>query len=813
MEGGARVATTARQSRGDNALSSFLHHDPITAPNSCPCHLLHYTGQNMEPQFSPLHANLSEVIQFPETEVGRLTSLCQRLQDNIAKRISNKPVDDDLKKQKAEYNELIDTLHNLQSRPRMDPLQKLPHEIFTRMLLYLSTDPDLFNASLSLKNLFPLVLVSRRWCNFILSEPLLWNTLDLFFDEDRDMLVPMQLQLSRDLPLNLVVPLELPRELHSWDTIRPYLRENSGRIQAIFFVRYNSYDTAAYHQIGAEIRSFLDDLKPLSCLRRLTNVSGYPESGEMYDVQWLSESFRSLKELVHIPFTTNDLQAVNEALHITELTTFDDPCAILPVARTINGLRKVTFRRAELEGTASHDNISWTSQLDWIDLRFWVNTCPTPLSLLGCLPKLVRLEIMDAKLDTLVVILNNIHKLVVLSHFWIFIDLEYTPTLDLNESSIAEAQPDHPILHHVNPSYRNLSVKYLRISITCSPKVTNDHGSEMRGSILEMGVETIAKLLLHAMPKVESFSLSLGREIPIQRLSLSKSLYGHFNGRNLTLTLENIELTPSQKDHIPASVHNLTVYCDKELFFSLSSNFVKYLNISFRSDLSDEDCRKIHDLNVWSVAEYDRSCPDPRFMIDLNAWLALESIHIASNHAHWIQWEKASLAFLRRVSFQTYYPYDFTTGDAATSFIRDIARRPDSYPSLEEIGLYECPEWDILMIMLERRNLLTSPHIQRIKKLSLRDTCPTNIYQIIRTLLRGKWAERPSNWELSMAGNAEIMQDKALYVSLLKVFARLKILIRLLDRDVIYVIGCYVPAITLSTKALTQYPRIMNTEV
>ncbi|PVF94698.1 hypothetical protein CPB86DRAFT_685872, partial [Serendipita vermifera] len=97
-----------------------------------------------------------------------------------------------------------------------------------------------------------------------------------------------------------------------------------------------------------------------------------------------------------------------------------------------------------------------------------------------------------------------------------------------------------------------------------------------------------------------------------------------------------------------------------------------------------------------------------------------------------------------------------------TSFIRELAYRPESYPSLEDIALKECPEWDILMIMLERRNLLTGPSIQPIQKLRLPSKFPRYIFRIVRDLLRCKWAVRPSNKELSMAGNAEIILDLSL---------------------------------------------------
>ncbi|PVF90976.1 hypothetical protein CPB86DRAFT_667659, partial [Serendipita vermifera] len=73
-----------------------------------------------------------------------------------------------------------------------------------------------------------------------------------------------------------------------------------------------------------------------------------------------------------------------------------------------------------------------------------------------------------------------------------------------------------------------------------------------------------------------------------------------------------------------------------------------------------------------------------------------------------------------------------------------------------------CPELDILVIMLERRNLLQGPSIKKIKKISLSSTCSLRIQKIISVLLGGRWVERPSNKDLSLAGNVDVLLDLTL---------------------------------------------------
>jgi hypothetical protein len=716
----------------------------------------------MQSQHPCPHANSSEATQgrllnqFPDDE-GQLGSLCQDLRGDITTRLRN-GTGDGAHKQKVAYNKLVDALRNLQLHPRIDPLNRLPYEIVIKILLELRASTYFWSTVMT--DFLPLTMVSTKWRDCILSEPLLWNRIHIVNDYNGYMTIPLQLHLSRDLPLTLVVPLEL----YGWDIVRPYLYNHKNRVESIVFARYGSGDTGYEQKMSADIRLFLDHLKPLPCLRRLIDANTNPETEGIYDVKWLSQCFQSLKDLVHIPLTSSDLQTTEETLNITDLVTFDDPCTILPIARTIDSLRKVTFERSMLKETVSHKDISWNSQLDWTELSFWAGPCSTPLSLLGCLSKLVCLQISGANIDTLVVTINHIHKLVALKHFHIYLHLDETPPLDPREVSMLEtSQPERAILQRINPNCRNFKVNTLIVSITYYQYNENEDGREQQGSQLEMDVQTTVEILLHAMPKVEHLNFILDCKNPLRVLSLPRlPLDGHFIGRNLVLHLVNTRLTPSEKSHIPDSVHTLRVYTNRDLVPLLSSNFVKYLHISLQPDRSIDEFGLMHRFNTWSAAEYDTNRPNTDFIIDLNAWLALESIHTTSNHVHWIQWEKASLTFLRCVSILTYFPYDATVGDGTTSFIRDIARRPDSYPSLEEIQLAECPEWDILMIMLERRNLLASPNVKRIKNMSVRTTCPFEIHQIIHTLLQGKWPERPSNWELSMAGNAEIMQDKAL---------------------------------------------------
>ncbi|PVG03982.1 hypothetical protein CPB86DRAFT_869331 [Serendipita vermifera] len=139
--------------------------------------------------------------------------------------------------------------------------------------------------------------------------------------------------------------------------------------------------------------------------------------------------------------------------------------------------------------------------------------------------------------------------------------------------------------------------------------------------------------------------------------------------------------------------------------------------------------------------------------MNLSEWPALEVANLPCNYS---RLTGISLSSLRRVSLKALL-YHRKIDTKITLFIKEIAEVADRYPCLEEIQMDECPEWDILIIMLERRNILASRGIKSIKSLSLPSTCPSSISRLLPGLLAGKWVQRPSNFELSV--NARIVLD------------------------------------------------------
>ncbi|CAG7848472.1 SubName: Full=Uncharacterized protein {ECO:0000313/EMBL:CCA74059.1} [Serendipita indica DSM 11827] len=113
----------------------------------------------------------------------------------------------------------------------------------------------------------------------------------------------------------------------------------------------------------------------------------------------------------------------------------------------------------------------------------------------------------------------------------------------------------------------------------------------------------------------------------------------------------------------------------------------------------------------------------------------------------WFHWRLDLLTSVRTIFLNS----TGLEGNPTDLFIH-LIYKPELCPNLEELSMSQCPEWDYLFIMLERRNLLPNSKVSRIKKLSLPAVPAYVILNPLTHLLRGQVAPRPSNQTLSIAG-------------------------------------------------------------
>lgn len=102
---------------------------------------------------------------------------------------------------------------------------------------------------------------------------------------------------------------------------------------------------------------------------------------------------------------------------------------------------------------------------------------------------------------------------------------------------------------------------------------------------------------------------------------------------------------------------------------------------------------------------------------------------------------------LRSISFEAWW----RQVSWASDFLEEILLRPNTLPSLEHIGIEGTfMEWDILILMLERRNFVAQAGTSRIETLHFDAHLPYRLLHPLTLLLGGRFAERPSLKEFSI---------------------------------------------------------------
>lgn len=120
-------------------------------------------------------------------------------------------------------------------------------------------------------------------------------------------------------------------------------------------------------------------------------------------------------------------------------------------------------------------------------------------------------------------------------------------------------------------------------------------------------------------------------------------------------------------------------------------------------------------------------------------------------------WEGISLPNVTRIIFRKLAPNDFTK--SSTSLCQEITKHPEIFPSLEYLAPSGPPEWEILFLMLERRNIFSDMKVERIKTVRL-DLVPSlTILRPLTDLLGGRLTVYPSVSEISLSGKEGIFDD------------------------------------------------------
>jgi hypothetical protein len=146
-------------------------------------------------------------------------------------------------------------------------------------------------------------------------------------------------------------------------------------------------------------------------------------------------------------------------------------------------------------------------------------------------------------------------------------------------------------------------------------------------------------------------------------------------------------------------------------------------------------------------------------LLDINTWSNLRTLLVEVPPS---SWKGISLPRVEEISVGL--PYSPNPGEEGSSLLEELALRIDSFPCLSRLKLQKFPEWDILFLMLERRNFHQSNSVTILCKLIDSITLPFRpaswIAKPLIDRLGGQLSIRPTNYELSHHAIAPIYFDR-----------------------------------------------------
>jgi len=123
--------------------------------------------------------------------------------------------------------------------------------------------------------------------------------------------------------------------------------------------------------------------------------------------------------------------------------------------------------------------------------------------------------------------------------------------------------------------------------------------------------------------------------------------------------------------------------------------------------------------------------------------------------------------WVAKLRVNTTYYADYNANEVLIFFICEPAR----CPLLVELELGFIPEWDLLFLILERRNYLPqSQHISRIETLLLPFPPPPQLLLPLTEILAGRFTVRPPNGDISVSSFREAYFDRNMWVSIFRLY-------------------------------------------
>jgi hypothetical protein len=303
----------------------------------------------------------------------------------------------------------------------------------------------------------------------------------------------------------------------------------------------------------------------------------------------------------------------------------------------------------------------------------------------------------------------------------------------LSELDIRLADPTYPSEPTPSVLARPLAVRSL--SVRYIPSTTPPDKRS-----LALGCRHITKLidiLYLCTPAVEEFYFYAGiiDYVPFEYISSRKHLF------RLTLSLPVLTSIP----------HDMLIQSKSLVCFNLKidTNLLSEFFLGLK-------CPTLHRIVFLADDKYDRSLTYPIAVFDS---ASLPHVAIIEWRNRPVFWQITSLPALRKLVLAEW------SREMIPEFCLHFIMRPHDCPSLEYIEFGAIPEWDLLFMMLERRNHTTQYGVSRITTLVFPTAIPYSLLVPTTELLNGRFAIGLSYHDVSISSIAEFYFDTDMCVA------------------------------------------------
>jgi hypothetical protein len=629
---------------------------------------------------------------------------------------------DKLSRLADDYNRLMDQIDDEESNfsSLSDPLEALPIEIWQEIITM--TRDGLPTNLWEIEHILPLTLVSKSWRQAIMTTPIFWTYIQLFSPcYDMEAKVATCLRLSSDLPLNIC--LQVSNAIG--DAIIPILKGQGYRIKGLSLLQDYSSATGLEPTDPTQSETFLSML--LETAGEMTALEELCFYGSIQHAPWadrILQNATQLQALECMRVSSESLQ-LDSVKKLRRLVTYTPLHQILPFISGLQDLDHVGLFNEGRFGSTLPTTPTYTPQANYMKKSIaW---------------RLSSLIMDDHPNDLGWHVLNETFSS--LNHLRISFSWAKLPDFiaaSFQMVRLSELTMTLPIsldnyYHNLPSVIHQIPIQYLYLTIKADDYILNSNEDAI--SRCEVSAKRLVDILISWAPDVDRLSLytPIDHTFSIPYIQSLKKL------SSLTASRSNRSSYSSSQIELP-SVKSLDFTGRTSIFSAFSYPEAADLSLVNSEDYTGGDFVSVYE-------SFDRHP---------GTWHNLTSVEFGTQKENWTDLS------LPRMKTMTMGGMSQKGLYLSPSILVALASKPDLFPSLSHLQLRWFPPWDILFIMLERRNFSTDSESTPITTLSFPSSPAPVVLRPLVSRLRRRLSKRPSNFDLSLQSIADAYFDAKL---------------------------------------------------